>query len=189
MAVSGLVGPAGSVSAEPPDPVGQEPPPQLLPVVVPAPSGWEPMFPFPFDQSRRFITDADINAEREMCQWYNQQYDELMLQIDRFNIKLITRNGNWTADDVPAHADAVTANIDQSVAFLTPRAHALTQQKDDLGGNYFPLYQGESFYLLWQHLSNVSAGIRGRQAAWFTGPSLRRVQYWGSRINRSHVCR
>lgn len=59
-----------------------------------------------------------------MCQWYTQQYDELMQQIDRFNIKLITRNGDWSVDDVPEHAAAVAANIDQSVDFLAPRAGA-----------------------------------------------------------------
>ncbi|BBY55750.1 hypothetical protein MKOR_30010 [Mycolicibacillus koreensis] len=175
--------------ADPPDPVGNEPPPPPLPVVVPAPSDWEPKFPFPYDQSRQYVTDADITAEREMCQWYTQQYDELMQQIDRFNIKLITRNGDWSVDDVPEHAAAVAANIDQSVDFLAPRAQALTQRKDYVGDNYFPLYQGESFYLLHQHLYNVGRGLKAHQPAWFTGPSMRRVQYWGSRINRSHVCR
>ncbi|WP_372448064.1 hypothetical protein [[Mycobacterium] fortunisiensis] len=181
-----LGGPAG---ADPPGPVGQEPPPPPLPVIVPTASDWQPMFPFPYDQTREFVTDADINAQREMCQWYNAQYEELMRQIDRFNIKLISRNGNWNIDDIPAHADAVVANIDQSVAFLAPRTQALTQRRDYVGDNYFPLYQGESFFLMWQHLSNVGNGLRARQPAWFSGPSLRRVQYWGSRINRSHVCR
>jgi hypothetical protein len=190
IALSGSVTPAGQATADPaPDPVGQEPPPPRFAVVVPTPSDWQPKFPFPYDQSRRHVTDADITAQREMCQWFIAQYDELLQQIDRFNIKLISRNGNWAADDVMAHADAVTANIDQSVAYLTPRAQALTQTRTFAGDNYFPLYQGESFFLMWQHLSNVSAGIRGHQPAWFTGPSVQRFKYWGSRINRSHVCR
>ncbi|HLR98353.1 hypothetical protein H7J77_13380 [Mycolicibacillus parakoreensis] len=189
---AGLIATAVSATpagAEPPDPVGHEPPPPPLPAVALQGSDWEPKFPFPYDRSRQYVTDADITAEREMCQWYTQQYDELMQQIDRFNIKLITRNGDWSVDDVPEHAGAVAANIDRSVDFLAPRAQALTQQKDYVGDNYFPLYQGESFYLLWQHLSNVGRGIKARQPAWFTGPSMRRVQYWGSRIHRSHVCR
>ncbi|BBY81528.1 hypothetical protein H7I53_07920 [Mycolicibacterium pulveris] len=187
LAVAGTV--AVAVADPPPDPVGHEPPPPRLPMVVPTASDWEPKFPPPYDQSRRHVTDADIAAQREMCQWFTEQYGELLQQIDRFNIKLISRHGNWAADDVMAHADAVTANIDQSVAFLTPRAQALTQTRTFAGDNYFPLYQGESFYLMWQHLSNVSAGIRGRQPAWFTGPSVQRFKYWGSRINRSQVCR
>lgn len=179
---------AAPAAAAPPDPVGEEPPPPRLSVIVPTASDWQPKFPYPYDASRRHVTDADINAQREMCQWFTAQYDELLQQIDRFNIKLISRHGNWAADDVVVHADAVTANIDQSVAFLTPRAQALTQTRTFAGDNYFSLYQGESFYLMWQHLANVSAGIRGHQPAWFTGPSVQRFKYWGSRINRSDVC-
>lgn len=186
MTLSAATALSGPVRA---DPVGQEPPPAPLPVIMPTASSWQPQFPYPYDQSRRYVTDADISAQREMCQWYDAQYEELMRQIDRFNIKLISRNGNWNIDDIPAHANALVANIDQSVGFLTPRAQALTQRRDFAGDNFFPLYQGESFYLLWQHLSNVGNGLRARQPAWFTGPSMRRVQYWGSRINRSHVCR
>lgn len=188
--VLGAVSPAVPASADPsPNPVGEEPPPPPLPVIVPTASDWQPKFPPPYDQSRRYVTDADITAEREMCQWFTAQYDELRLQIERFNIKLLSRNGDWAADDVLEHSQAVTANIDQSVAFLDPRARALTQTRTFAGDNYFPLYQGESFYLMWQHLSNVAGGIRGRQPGWFTGPSMQRFKYWGSRISRSHVCR
>lgn len=187
--VSGALGSVVSAAAEPPNPVGEEPPPPPLPVIVPTASNWEPKFPPPYDQSRRHVTEADITAEREMCQWFTAQYDELRLQIERFNIKLLSRNGDWAADDVLEHSRAVTANIDQSVAYLDPRARALTQTRTFAGDNYFPLYQGESFYLMWQHLSNVAGGIRGRQPGWFTGPSVQRFKYWGSRINRSHVCR
>lgn len=160
-----------------------------LPPVESAPSDWEPKFPFPYDQTRHQVTQADINAVREMCQWYNAQYEPLMAQIDRFNNILITSNGDYAVANNQQIADAVTANIDQSVAFLTPRTHALTQARNYVGDVHFPIYQGESFHLLWQHLSNVSAGIRGRQPAWFVGPSVHRVLRWGSRINRSGVCR
>jgi hypothetical protein len=160
-----------------------------LPVIVPTPSDWKPMFPSPFDQTRGSVTDADINAEREMCQWYNAQYDTLMTQVDRFNANLVRDNGDYSAGLNQEIANAVTANIDQSEAFLAPRAQALTQTQDFAGDQYFPLYQAESFYGLWQHLSNVSAGINGHQPTWFFGPSIQRASRWGSRINRSHVCR
>lgn len=160
-----------------------------LPVIVPRPTVWAPKFPFPFDQTRGSVTGADINAEREMCQWYNAQYETLMTQIDRFNANLIRDNGDYNAGANQQLADAVTANIDQSEDFLAPRAQALTQRQDFAGDNYFPLYQGQSFYLLWQLLSNVSAGIKGHQPAWFVGPSVQRALRWGSEINRSHVCR
>lgn len=92
------------------------------------------------------------------------------------------------ADGVQERVAPVTANIDQSVEFLAPRAQALTQSYDHAGDMYFPIYQGQSFYLLWQNLSNVSAGIKGHQPTWFTGPSFQRVLHYGSKIERSHVC-
>ncbi len=152
-------------------------------------NNWVPRFPYPFDQTRAGVTESDIVAEREMCQWYNQQYETLMTQIDRFNVNLIRSNGDYNSANNQQLADAVTHNIDQSTAFLTPRAMALTQARDYVGDLYFPMYQAQSFHLLWQHLSNVGAGIRGRQPAWFVGPSVQRVLHWGSRINRSGVCR
>lgn len=177
--------PSGQVvSAEPM--VDEVAPP--LPVVVPTPSSWKPKFPYPYDASRDQVTGADIDAQREMCQWFSAQYDTLITQIDRFNTNLTRSNGDYNVANNQAIADAVTANIDQSEGFLAPRAQALTITRDYLGDEYFPLYQGESFYRLWQHLSNVSAGIHGRQPAWFVGPSLQRAKRWGSRIDHSHVC-
>lgn len=159
-----------------------------LPVIVVEASSWQPKFPYPYDASRNQVTDADITAEREMCQWYTAQYDTLIHQIDRFNTVLTSSNGDYSVGNNEAIADAVTANIDQSEEFLAPRAQALTQAKDYLGDDFFPLYEGESFFRLWQHLSNVSAGIHGRQPAWFVGPSVQRAKRWGSRIGHSRVC-
>jgi hypothetical protein len=184
VAACGALTGSGPVRADPS--VEEIAPP--LPVVVPGPSSWQPKFPFPYDQTRDSVTEADVNAEREMCQWYNAQYEALLAQIDRFNNNLIRSNGDYNVAGNQQLADAVTANIDQVVAFLGPRAQALSQTQDFAGDTYFPIYEGESFYLLWQHLANVSAGIRGRQPAWFVGPSVQRVERWGSRIHRSHVC-
>ena len=171
-----------------------------LPVITPTPTNWVPKFPFPYDQTRSQVTDADINAEREMCQWYNAQYEILSDQIDRLQFNRQQQNGpgvrigeatdwDYSFGPIQQQVDIVTANIDQSEAFLAPGAQALTQSQDYSGDNFFPLYQGKSFYLLWQHLSNVSAGIKAHQPDWFTGPSVQRVKRWGSEINRSHVCR
>lgn len=179
----------GRAGADPQDPPGRDAPAPPLAVVTPTPSNWEPKFPFPFDQTRRNVTDADINAEREMCQWFNSQYSDLKLQIERFNNSLVLRNGNWEAEGMQERTDAITANIDKSVDFLAPRAQSLTQSYDHAGDMYFPIYEGQSFYILWQNLSNVSAGIKGRQPTWFTGPSFQRVMHYGSKIERSHVCR
>lgn len=174
-------------------------PVQPLPVVVPTPSNWQPKFPFPYNQTRGSVTDADITAEREMCQWFKAQYYELRRQIDKVQFDRITPNGpgvingsgsdwDYSRGDVQQEADIVIANIDQSVDFLGPRVQALTQTTEHFGDVYFPLYEGESFYLLWQHLSNVSAGIKSHQPDWFSGPSVERVKRWGTRIQRSHVC-
>lgn len=165
-----------------------DPPPPPLPVFVPTASDWTPKFPFPFDESRKNVTDADIAAEREMCQWFNAQYRDLVRQMDEFGFNLLAASNNWTVGQIQAQADAVAANIDQTVAFLTPRTQALTQSVDFTGGSYFPIYQGESFYRLWQHLANAGTGIKARNTAWVYGPSQQRVKHWGSRIHRSHVC-
>jgi hypothetical protein len=195
--------------ASPADPSGDAPvephsyenyPFPLLPSITPTATNWAPKFPFPYNQTKGSVTDADITAEREMCQWYNAQYDELMHQIDWLQADRITPNGpgfimgsgsdwDYSHDNIQQQADIVMANIDQSEDFLGPRAQALTQSQDHSGDVYFPLYQGESFYSLWQQLSNVSAGIKAHQPDWFTGPSVQRAKHWGSMINRSHVCR
>lgn len=170
-----------------------------LPVIAPGPSNWKPKFPFPYDQTRENVTDADITAQREMCQWYTAQYETLRRQIDRVQFNRITPNGpgvisgagsdwEYSANGIQEQVDIVTANIDQAVEFLAPRAQALTQSHDATGDTYFPIYEGESFYRLWQHLSNVNDGIKAHQPDWFTGPSVLRVKRWGTRISRSHVC-
>lgn len=163
-------------------------PAALLPMIAPTPTNWAPRFPFPFDQTRDKVTEADITAEREMCQWYNAQYDVLTTQIDRFNVHLVAANGNYQAPGITEEADAVTANLDESLDFLTPRAQALSTSTDYMNDLTFNLYQGESFYRLWQQMSNVRDGIKGRQPTWFTGPSLQHAMRFGSKINRSQVC-
>jgi hypothetical protein len=173
----------GSASAAPSD--LPDPP---LPVVNPGPSAWTPKFPFPYDASRKDVTDADITAEREMCQWFNPEYRELVRQIDRFGFNLLEASNDWTVGQIQAQADAVAANIDQTEAFLAPRAQSLTQTQDFAGDAHFAIYEGEAFYRLWQHLSNVGVGIKTRDTAWVNGPSAERVKHWGSQIQRSHVC-
>lgn len=182
-------GPAAAEPYEPYDPVAHFDQPQLLPVVTPTPSDWQPMFPPPFDKTRQFITDADINAEREMCQWYTAQYKAIKRHIAGLNNAVIRANGNWNANGIPEQAGIVTANLDQSIQFLTPRVDALTRSFDRAGDMYFPLYQGDSFHGLWQQMFNVSNGIKARQPTWFSGPSYHQMQFWGSKIKRSHVCR
>lgn len=168
------------------DPSGPPPPP--LPAVPAAHSNWSPKFPYPFDEYRSKVTDADITAEREMCQWFTAQYVPLRRQMDQFGFDLLNANNDWTVPGIQLHADAVADHVEEAVAFLAPRAEALTQTQDFAGDVYFPIYQGESFYRLWQHLANTGVGIRARNTAWIYGPSQQRAKHWGSRIERSHVC-
>ncbi|ORW22003.1 hypothetical protein AWC19_13540 [Mycobacterium palustre] len=162
-----------------------------LPVMIPKPTNWKPKFPFPYDQTKNHVTDADIQAEDEMCQWFTAQYQILNDQIGRLQFDRINPNGtdfDYSVDGLQQQVDIVIANIDQATAFLAPRAQALTQSKDFAGDNYFPIYEGEAFYGLWQQLSNVSDGIKAHQPDWFTGPSYLRMKRLASEIHRSHVC-
>lgn len=175
----------------PPDPPSDSDLIRPLPVVAPVASGWQPKFPFPYDQTRNSITGTDITAMREMCQWFNAQYATLTAQIDRLQFNRIGPDGkdyDYTRDDIQQQVDIVTGNIVQAVDFLTPRAQSLTQAQNSFGDNYFPIYEGEAFYKLWEQLYNVNNGILAHQPDWFTGPSVQKAKRWGSDIHRSHVC-
>jgi hypothetical protein len=193
--VAVLMGPTST--ADPGDlPVPPNPPSDSdlirpFPVVAPAPSDWRPKFPFPYDQTRNSVTEADITAMREMCQWYNVQYATLRDQIDRLQFNRIGPDGkdfDYGRNDLQQQVDIVTGNLDQSLAFLGPRVNALTRAQNYVGDIYFPIYEGEQFFKLWEQLSNVNNGIRAHQPAWFTGPSVQKAKRHGSDIHRSHVC-
>jgi hypothetical protein len=137
------------------------------------------------------VTDADINAMREMCQWYNAQYVTLRDQIDRLQHNRIADNGvdfDYSINDIQQQVDIVTGNIDRAVAFLDPRVHSLSQIPDYVGDLYFPIYGGQAFYRLWEQLSNVDNGIKAHQPDWFSGPSVQKAKRWGSYIHNSGVC-
>ncbi len=170
-----------------------------LPVVVVHPTNWVPKFPFPFDKTRNQVTDADINAERELCQWYTAQYEILRDQIDRLQFNRIQQNGpgvrigsgadwDYSFGPIQQQVDIVTGNIDRSMEFITPRVQAFTIDHDYVGDIYLPLFEAQNFYSLWQSLGNVNDGIKAHQPDWFTGPSVQLVKRAGSQINRSHVC-
>lgn len=177
--ISSLV-PAGATPADPPPPV--------LPEFVPTASHFVPQYPYPYDQTRNSVTDADINAEREMCQWFKAQYRDLRNQLDKFGFNMLQANNDWTVGTIQAQADNVATNVENAVAFLAPRTTALTITQDYAGDMYFPLYQAEPFYRLWQELSNVGIGIRAHNTAWVYGPSQQRVKRWASQIERSRIC-
>jgi len=188
----------GSTShANPPDPTEPFPAPsdrdliRPLPIVTPTPSSWQPMFPFPYDQTKNRVTAADITAMREMCQWYNFQYATLSDQIDRVQFNRIGPDGkdfDFSRDGTQQQVDILTANLDESLAFLDPRVHALTQAQNTFGDNYFPIYKGEQFFKLYEQLFNVNNGIKAHQPDWFSGPSVQKAKRHGADIFHSHVC-
>lgn len=162
-----------------------------MPVITPTNSAWAPKFPYPYDQTRDRVTDADVTAMREMCQWFNSQYATLRAQIDRLQTNRIDPFGkdfDYTRDNIQQQVDIVSGNIRQAVDFLTPRVHSLTRAQNTFGDNYFPMYQGEAFFKLWEQLFNVNNGILAHQPNWFTGPSVQKAKRWGSDIHRSGVC-
>lgn len=165
-----------------------DPPAPPMPDVVVTPTNWAPTVRLPYDTIANHVTPADITAMGEMCQWFNAQYRELVRQIDQFGFNLLETSNDWTQGQIQAQADAVAGNIDRAEDFLAPRAQALTQTQDFAGDQYFPVYQGEAFYRLWQHLANVGVGIKARNTAWVNGPASQRVKHWGSKIHRSHAC-
>jgi hypothetical protein len=162
-----------------------------FPAFTPTPSNWKPKFPFPYDQTRDRVTPADITAMAEMCQWYNRQYATLRDQIDRIQFNRIDSYGkdfDYSHGNTQQQIDIVTGNIDESLAFLDPRVHALTIAQNSFGDNYFPIYEGEQFFKLNEQLFNVNNGIKAHQPDWFTGPSVQKAKRHGSDIFRSHVC-
>jgi hypothetical protein len=165
-----------------------DPPVVPMPEVIVTPTNWAPKVRLPYDNISNHVAPADITAMGEMCQWFNAQYRDLVREIDQFGFNLLHASNDWTVGQIQAQADAVAANIDQAENFLAPRAQALTQTQDFAGDQYFPVYQGEAFYRLWQQLSNVGVGIKARNTAWVNGPASERVKHWGSKIHRSHAC-
>src|SRR5690348_3402153 len=83
-----------------------------LPIFTPTPTDWAPNFAFPHNIHQNRVTDADITSEREMCEWFNAQFDVLMDQINTFNANLAAAHDDYGTPGIQQQADAVTANID-----------------------------------------------------------------------------
>ncbi|MCV7191275.1 hypothetical protein H7I02_00425 [Mycolicibacterium brumae] len=176
------------VAAVPGNADAWDPPPPPMADFVPVARAFTMQYPYPYDQTRKNVTDADIRAIDEMCQWFVADYRTLRDQLDAFGFNLLHAANDWNAGTLNAQGDGVAANVDTTMRFLTPRTTALTISTDYANDMYFPVYQGEAFYRLWQELSNVGVGIRARNTAWVYGPSQQRVKHWGSKIERSRLC-
>ncbi len=137
-----------------------------LPAFVPQPSDWSPNYTvFPYNLWQVRVTPEQIDAQRESCQWFNAQYGTLMGQIVGFQNFLGAQHDYWTAPGVQAAGNAVRANVDQSAAFLDPRAHTLYITNYPDQSQYSPLYNGDSIYHLWYQLTQISDKIQKQQPA------------------------
>jgi hypothetical protein len=163
-----------------------------LPVFTPTPTNWGPNFAFPNNLHQRQVTDADITAEREMCEWFNAQFDILMDQINTFNANLAAAHDDYTAPDIQQQADAVTANIDQSEDYLAPRARAFNREEDcDSDNNcstYIPIYKGDTFVHVWQQQSNISTSIKNHNPSGINNISIGLTNLYANGIRGSGVC-
>lgn len=181
LGLAGLLGIAPGALAEPAKP--------SLPVFTPYPSGWQPnytVFPYNLWQSR--VTPEQITAERESCQWFNAQYGELMNQVYGFQNFLADRRDVWTAPGVTEAGNLVAANLDQSAAFLDPRAHTLFIINYPDQSEYSPLFHGDSFYRLWYQFTQISDKITQRLPAGQINANVATANVYGTVIRDSGVC-
>jgi hypothetical protein len=166
-----------------------------LPVFTPTPTDWGPNFAFPHNLHQNQVTDADITAEREMCEWFNAQFGALMDQINTFNGNLAANHDDYGAPGIQQQADAVTANIDQSERFLDPRARTFTLASncrffvnDDDCEQYYPLFESSDFRRVWEQQSNISTSIKNHNPSGITNISIGLTNLYANGIQGSGVC-
>ncbi|WP_036445528.1 hypothetical protein [Mycolicibacterium porcinum] len=160
-----------------------------LPTFVPHPSDWSPNYTvFPYNLWQMRVTPEQVDAQRESCQWFNAQYGTLMSQIVGFQNFLGGQHDYWTAPGVQAAGDAVKANVDQSAAFLDPRAHTLYITNYPDQSQYSPLYNGDSIYHLWYQLTQISDKIGKQQPSGVINANIATANVYGNVIRDSGVC-
>jgi hypothetical protein len=181
-ATAAAAGPAGGAHAD-----DQSPAP--LPAFAPHPSDWQPnytVFPYNLWQSR--VTPEQVTAEREACQWFNAQYGPLMGQVFGFQHYLAGRGDDWSAAGVRAAATTVKANLDQSAAFLDPRARTLFIVNYPDQSQYSPLYNGDSFHHLWYQFTQISDKMNQQMVSGVINANIATANVYGNTIRDSGVC-
>lgn len=160
-----------------------------LPVFVPYPSDWAPDYTvYPYNLWQVRVTPDQINAQRDSCQWFNAQYDTLRDQIYGFQHYLDDRHDVWTAPGVQGLANVIRANVDQSAAFLDPRAHTLYIVNYPDRSEYSPLYNGDSIYHLWYQFTQISDKIARRLPSGQINANIAAMNVYGNVIRDSGVC-
>lgn len=175
-------GPAGNAR-------GDDQSPAPLPVFAPHPSDWQPnytVFPYNLWQSR--VTPEQVTAEREACQWFNAEYGPLMGQVFGFQHYLAGQHDDWSAPGVQGAGSTVKANLDQSAAFLDPRARTLFIVNYPDQSQYSPLYNGDSFHHLWYQFTQISDKINQRLVSGVINANIATANVYGNTIRDSGVC-
>lgn len=188
--MAGVIGTVGALVAVPAAgaETGSEGAPSL-PVFEPYPSAWTPDYsPFPYNLWQSRVTPAQIAAEREACQWFNAQYDQLIAQAFGFQHFLGDRDDDWSAPGVEPAAATVAANLDQSAAFLEPRAHTLFVTNYPDQSQYSPLFHGDSIYRLWFQFTQISDKIKRRLPSGQINANTATANVYGTAIRDSGVC-
>ncbi|KWX67893.1 hypothetical protein [Mycobacterium sp. NAZ190054] len=166
-----------------------EPAAPTLPVFTPYPSDWQPDYtPFPYNLWQIRVTPEQITAQRESCQWINAQYGELMNQVFGFQRYLADQGDYWSRPGVTEAGDIVAANLDQSAAFLDPRAHTLFIVNYPDQSEYSPLFHGDSIYRLWFQFTQISDKIKQRMPSGQINANIATANVYGSVIRDSGVC-
>jgi hypothetical protein len=166
-----------------------DPAPATLPKFIPIPSNWTPDYTvFPYNLWQIRVTPEQIDAEREACQWFNAQDGTLMSQVVGFQRYLGDQHDNWAAPGVQPASDIVAANLDQSAAFLDPRAHTLFITNYPDQSQYSPLYNGDSIYRLWFQLTQIRDKMRRQQPSGIINANIATATVYGTVITNSTVC-
>ena len=181
-----VVSAAPATAAAQPD-LGAVPP--TLPVFAPYPSNWQPDYTqFPYNLWQTRVTPEQITAQRESCQWFNAQYDQLMAQAFGFQRFLGDRRDDWSDPGVRQAAATVAANLDQSAAFLAPRADTLFIVNYPDQSEYSPLFHGDSIYRLWYQFTQISDKIKKQVPAGQINANNATANVYGTVIRDSGVC-
>ncbi|MDA2891838.1 hypothetical protein PDG61_13010 [Mycolicibacterium sp. BiH015] len=183
LAVPILFAPVGHAQ---PDADGAAP---TLPVFTPHPSNWAPDYTvFPYNLWRNRVTPEQLTAERESCQWFNAQYDLLMNRVYGFQQYLGDHDDDWATPGVSHAGDIVAADLNQSAAFLKPRAHTLFIINYPDQSEYSPLFHGDSIFRLWYQFTQISDKISRRLPSGQINANIATANVYGRAIRDSGVC-
>ncbi|KAA0110856.1 hypothetical protein [Mycolicibacterium sp. P1-5] len=160
-----------------------------LPQFAPHESDWQPISTvYPYNLWQNRVTPEQVTAMRDSCRWFNAQYDPLMSQTLGFQHFLGNAHDVWQAPGVQEAADTIEANLDQSAAFLDPRAHTLFIVNYPDQSEYSPVYNGDSMFHLWYQLTQISDNMKHEMPSGQLNAHIATANVYGNTIRESGVC-